>query len=172
MKEFLDGNVAIDFSELFGEPGGAEPVEEPRAEQAGALAREHEREEAELQHSREIYKTYQENTKISEQLQTSILRGVHEGEDIYTLFLKAAKAISLMVNNNTFYNQVEADTLTIYGKGLQQNEPLRIELEAIKTRLQRLMTAHEETDNADEKKRLEDALRAHTRKAEQLEKLL
>lgn len=50
------------------------------------------------------------------------------GENVYNLFLKAVKAISLMTSNSLFYSQIEADTRAIYGEGLQEQAPLKCEL--------------------------------------------
>ena len=57
----------------------------------------------------EVYKRYQENIKATDTLQTEILKGVAAGEDIYQLFLKAVKALSLTVDNDLLYRQVERD---------------------------------------------------------------
>jgi len=57
----------------------------------------------------EVYKRYQDNIKATEILQTEILKGVAAGEDIYQLFLKAVKALSLTVSNDLFYKQIEQD---------------------------------------------------------------
>lgn len=63
-----------------------------------------------------VYKEYQKNTLISSQLQTEIIKGAKAGEDIYSLFLKAVKVISLMTSNSVFYTQLEADIRAIYGQ--------------------------------------------------------
>jgi hypothetical protein len=47
----------------------------------------------------EIYKKYQDNIRVSETLQSEIAKGVKNGEDVHSLFLKAVKAISLMLPN-------------------------------------------------------------------------
>ena len=57
----------------------------------------------------EVYKRYQANIKATETLQAEILKGVAAGEDIYQLFLKAAKALSLTISNDLFYLQIERD---------------------------------------------------------------
>ena len=46
--------------------------------------------------------------------------------DIYSLFLKAVKAISLMTSNTVFYSQLEGDIRAIYGHGLLDPLPLQI----------------------------------------------
>ena len=57
----------------------------------------------------EVYRRYQDNIKATDTLQTEILKGVAAGEDIYQLFLKAVKALSLTVDNDLLYRQVERD---------------------------------------------------------------
>ena len=50
-------------------------------------------------------------------------------EDIYSLFLKACKAVSLVTSNDIFYKQLEADIRTIYGEGLLEPIPLQMEIQ-------------------------------------------
>lgn len=90
-------------------------------QQAKKLYLDTQREREDRQRSLEVYRTYQENIKTSSHLQTEILKGLKAGEDVYSLFLKAAKAISLMTSNSLFYSQIEA----IYGRGLQHKPPLQ-----------------------------------------------
>ncbi len=72
--------------------------------------------------SQEIYTTYMENMKASKKYQTEILKGIKAGENIYTLFSKAAQAISAMTANKSFYNQVDKDLYTIYRQEIKQAE--------------------------------------------------
>ena len=75
-------------------------------QQAKKLFLDTQREREDHQRSLEVYRAYQENIKASSQLQTEILKGLKAGEDVYSLFLKAAKAISLMTSNSLFYSQI------------------------------------------------------------------
>lgn len=106
-------------------------------QQAKKLYLDAQREREDHQRSLEVYRHYQENIKTSGQLQTDILKGVQAGTDIYSLFLKAAKAISLMTSNSLFYSQIEADIEAIYGRGLQHKPPLQKALQEAQERLQR-----------------------------------
>jgi hypothetical protein len=81
---------------------------------------------------------YQNNIRASNELQTEIIKGVKEGGRVYILFLKAAKAISHMTSENEFYTQIEADIAAIYGSGLLEPEPLRMEFEAAGGRIAKL----------------------------------
>lgn len=105
-------------------------------QQAKKLYLDTQREREDHKRSLEVYKTYQENIKTSSQLQTDILKGLKAGEDVYSLFLKAAKAISLMTSNSLFYSQIEADIEAIYGRGLQHKPPLQKALQEAQERLQ------------------------------------
>ena len=142
------------------------PQKEP-PEQAKILLLNTQREREDHQRSLEVYRTYQENIKRSGQLQTDILKGVQAGTDIYSLFLKAVQAISCMTSNKTFYSQVEADLISIYGIGLQQPAPLKLELMDTQKRLDRLREAEQREPNIDSIKR---AITAHQNRIAELEK--
>ena len=131
------------------------------------LQRKADQNKAEKDRNLEVYRTYQENIKRSGQLQTDILKGVQAGEDIYSLFLKAVQAISCMTSNKTFYSQVEADLISIYGIGLQQPAPLKLELMDTQKRLDRLREAEQREPNIDSIKR---AITAHQNRIAELEK--
>ena len=133
----------------------------------GALQRKADQNKAEIDRNLEVYRTYQENIKRSGQLQTDILKGVQAGDDIYSLFLKAVQAISCMTSNKTFYSQVEADLISIYGIGLQQPAPLKLELMDTQKRLDRLREAEQREPNIDSIKR---AIPAHQNRISELEK--
>ena len=138
-----------------------------KIEGLGALQRKADQNKAEIDRNLEVYRTYQENIKRSGQLQTDILKGVQAGEDIYSLFLKAVQAISCMTSNKTFYSQVEADLISIYGIGLQQPAPLKLELMDTQKRLDRLREAEQREPNIDSIKR---AITAHQNRIAELEK--
>lgn len=74
------------------------------------LQREADRKLSEKEQAIAVYREYQQNIKLSEQLQTEILKGSEQGENIKILFLKAVKAISLMTGNNYFYSQLQKYT--------------------------------------------------------------
>ena len=63
----------------------------------------------------EVYVRYQQNAVASAQLRREILQGVKGDMDEKTLLLKAAKALSLVIDNELFYNQI-ADALEQRGK--------------------------------------------------------
>lgn len=132
-------------------------------QQAKKLYLEAQREREDHQRSLEAYRAYQENTKRSEQLQSEILKGIKAGEDVYSLFLKAAKAISLMTSNTVFYGQIEADLTAIYGRGLLYKPPLQNELQDTQKRLQRLSEAEKRETETDSRERIKRAIEAHKR---------
>lgn len=120
-----------------------------------------------------VYGEYQKNIKLSEQLQTDILKGAKRGEDIYSLFLKAVQAISLMTSNTVFYSQLNDDIRAIYGAGLLASKPLELELEEVQGRLQRLREASQRnTEPADSLQRIERAIQVHEDRARQLKALI
>lgn len=120
-----------------------------------------------------VYREYQKNIILSGQLQTDILKGAKRGEDIYSLLLKACKAISLITSNSVFYSQIEGDIRAIYGQGLLDPLPLQIELQQVQERLTRLREASKrETEPADSLQRIERAIQAHEQRATQLKDMI
>lgn len=190
-------DLVLDFSGLFtGEPPEKQAPESPvepllgageyktltetqkpveglteglEGQQAKKLFLDTQREREDHKRSLEVYKTYQENIKTSSQLQTDILKGLKAGEDVYSLFLKAAKAIALMTSNSLFYSQAEADLIAIYGRGLQEKPPLQRELQKAQKRLQRLLEAEQREQPPDSKERIHRAVEAHRKTIAELE---
>lgn len=190
-------DIVLDFAGLFspieGEKQAPESPTEPAGEyktitepqkpaerlteglegqQAKKLYLDTQREREDRQRSLEVYRTYQENIKTSSHLQTEILKGLKAGEDVYSLFLKAAKAISLMTSNSLFYSQIEADIEAIYGRGLQHTPPLQKELQETQTRLQRLLEAGQREQPPDNRERIQRAIEAHRATIERLEDMI
>ena len=138
----------------------------------GALQRKADQNKAEIDRNLEVYRTYQENIKRSGQLQSEILKGIKAGEDVYSLFLKAAKAISLMTSNSVFYSQIEDDTRSIYGRGLNYKPPLQNELQDTQKRLQRLLEAEQREADTDSRERIKRAVKAHREHIAELEAMI
>ena len=136
------------------------------------LQREADRKKQDIDRSLAICREYQQNIKTSSQLQTEILKGVRAGEDIYSLFLKAVKVISLMTSNTVFYSQLEGDIRAIYGQGLLDPLPLQIELQQVQERLKRLREAEERELEADSRERIKRAVTAHENRIAELEALI
>lgn len=136
------------------------------------LQREADRKKQDIDRSLAICKEYQQNIKTSSQLQTEILKGARAGEDIYSLFLKAVKAISIMTSNTVFYSQLEGDIRAIYGKGLLDPLPLQIELQQVQERLTRLREALNREIEPDAKERIQRAVKAHENRIAELEALI
>lgn len=141
-------------------------------QQAKKLYLDTQREREDHKRSLEVYRTYQDNIKASSQLQTAILKGIKAGEDVYSLFLQAAKAISLMTSNTLFYSQIEADIEAIYGRGLQEKPPLQKELQEAQKRLQRLLEALEREQPPDSRERIKRAIEAHRKTIAELEAMI
>ncbi len=136
------------------------------------LQREADRKKADIDRSLAICREYQQNIKTSSQLQTEILKGARAGEDIYSLFLKAVKAISLMTSNSVFYSQLEGDIRAIYGAGLQEAPALQIELQQVQGRYKKLLEALEREPDGDNRERIKRAVKAHENRIAELEALI
>ena len=153
-------------------PTREEKPAEGLTEGLGALQLEADRNKAEKDRSLEICRRYQENIRKSEQLQTDILKGARAGEDIYSLFLKAVEAISCMTSNPLFLSQIEGDIKTIYGRGLQEPAPLRLELRETQKRLDRLREAQQRETETDSLQRIAQAVKAHEARIAELTGLI
>ena len=167
--------MGIDLTKLNGIAAeGAEmpPEEQSTSGECKDLQRQADAQKLGIDRSLSIYQKYQKNTRLSASLQTEILKGIKGGEDIYSLFLKAAKAIAAMTANEVFYTQVEADIKTIYGVGLLQETPLQMELESTKERLQRLLDAEKVETQAASKERIAGAIKAHRARVSGIESLI
>lgn len=125
---------------------------------------------AKLEHAANVYAEYQKNTLLSDSLQCEINKGLKAGEDIYTLFLKAVQAVSLMTNNPTFYNVARKDLLAIYGMALEKPPALQIELNEVQARLDKLRQAAEREQDTDDIARIKTAIQYHEKAVEQIKK--
>ena len=136
------------------------------------LQRQADAKKMDIDRSLAICKEYQQNIKTSSQLQTEILKGAKAGESVYSLLLKACKAISLMTSNSVFYSQLEGDIRAIYGQGLLDPLPLQIELQETQERLTSLREALNREIEPDAKDRIQRAVKAHEAKIADLESLI
>lgn len=182
-------NMDLDFSELdklayrspaepFGEAGQhkstqkkenpAEGLPEP-ATGIRKLQRKAAKNKEEKELALEAYQAYQSNIRTAEQLRAEILKGAKTGESIYTLFMKAAEAISRMTSDALFYRQLKDDIAAIYGEGLLEPAPLQTELAETQERLQKLKEAAlREPDN----RNIQAAIQAHEHRAGELHNLI
>ncbi len=124
-----------------------------------------------IERARAVYKEYQKNIRLSGSLITEITKGLKAGENTTLLLLKAVKAISLMTSDEVFYSQAERDIREIYGVGLQEQEPLKLELEQITARLNRLINSAAVAD-AEYKPNIQRAIKAHKTKKSAIEQMI
>lgn len=115
-----------------------------------------------------VYKEYQQNIKAAGQLISDITKGLNTAEDIHDLFLKAIKAICCMTNDNVLLNHAEETLKTVYGMALGEYKPLDLELAAVKERLYNLEEAVLWADAPDEKRRIENAIKWHKQRQEEI----
>lgn len=193
----LADNVVLDYSGLFSQEKQApkSPVDAVSQDNAGNLSSQKEkpatgriegleREQArsltlqakkgkeDREEALRICREYQANTAKSQLYQSDILKGIKAGENIYSLFLKAAKIISFMTNNSLFYTQAEKDIIAIHGAGLQEQEALTIELGKVQERLQKLTEAEGREEDPDSRERIQRAITAHRARAGELERMI
>lgn len=119
---------------------------------------------------RGIYNNYQSNIKTSETIRKEILIGLEEGENPIRLLLKAMECISLLTGDSVLYSQGKDDVIAIYGRGLEDNDTLKTELEETEKRLELLLRPDlmGEDTPADDKKRIERAILAHKKRIDRI----
>ena len=119
-----------------------------------------------------IFKQYQESTRVTGKLRTDILKGITAGENIYKLFLLAAKAIALATNDHGYYGMVEKSLLAVHGEGLGERGAIEIELSQAQERLKKLMAAESQAESEDAAKRIKRAIEDHKAHIKKLEESL
>lgn len=115
---------------------------------------------------------YQEAIQRAGGLRSEILHGIQQGDDPLSILLKACECISKQTGEAQFYRQAKEDIHTIYGKVLGNPYPLQQELTETWERLDRLIQAEAQEDEPAQKRRLQEAIRQHRKKIQQLEKSL
>ena len=119
-----------------------------------------------------IFKQYQESTRVTGKLRTDILKGITAGENIYKLFLLAAKAIALATNDPGYYGMIENNLLAVHGEGLGERGAIEIELSQAQERLKKLMAAESQAESEDAAKRIKRAIEDHKDSINQIKKKL
>lgn len=112
--------MQLDFKGLDDLSGAAQDFAPEPAPAATHLEREAQQIAEDRRRAAAVYKTYQENIKKTELLQSEILKGIKAQVDIYELFLKAAKALSLTISNREFYTQIEKELPMFYPDAQQR----------------------------------------------------
>lgn len=114
---------------------------------------------AERSRTAAIYKEYQDNIRHAGELRAELIKGAQAGEDIYILFLKAIKAISLMTSDALFYTDIEKSIKYIYGEGFREPQALGELLRDIEGRREKLQRAVEQEEEPEARARLTAALK-------------
>ena len=127
---------------------------------------------ANLEQAARICAEHQKNTLLTDSLQCKINKGLKSGESIYTLFLKAVQAISLMTGNTVFYDVAKKDLLAVYGVGLEEPQALELELNEIQKRLDKLKQSEQTALDLSDKQRIKWAIEEHKKAKEFIEKKL
>ena len=159
--------MSLDFTALnsIPEQGAKKPAEAP----SGSISRL-EREKQKTETARQMYATHQRNIQRAGDLRSEIALGIKRGEAPLDLLLKALECISLMTGESTIYTQSKEDLLAIYGWGLGQPEPLKLELKEAEHRLAMLTRPELKQATPDAQERIEKAITAHRELIAGLEK--
>lgn len=123
----------------------------------------------------QIFSTYQDNIRRAGQAKSDILKGLQNGEDIHSLFLKACECISAMTAEDLFKEQTAETVKKVYGIALQNKQPLLLELQEVQSRIGKLCDAIDRENDMEAVKVMQTALYNHLVKEkslkEQLEKM-
>ena len=126
---------------------------------------EAEREEA--KRTAAAYREYQDNIKRAGRLRADITKGIHEGEDLYTLLLWSMEAISRMTNDRLFFEQGKADLQAVYAS-LGYAAPIAHRTQEAQERLNRLCSAMDREEDPGARERIKRAIMAHRHRLDQL----
>lgn len=145
----------------------AQEAEKIQSNTASPLYREQKEQRAAADQAASVYKEYQNAIKTVSSLEAEILNGLAAGENIAALFLKAARALSLLTGNRLFYDQIVEDIGSVYGYALQDHAAAELERDNIKQRLQKLEQAAAAPDNPN-RDNINRAIRAHRAQLERI----
>lgn len=112
--------MQLDFTGLnqIGAAADFDTAAKEKPQERTQLQREADQRAETLRNAADVYKRYQENIRATELLQAQVLKGIKAQKDIYSLFLKAAKALSLTISNREFYAQILKELPQYYPEAL------------------------------------------------------
>lgn len=124
-----------------------------------------------IDHYRSPEKEYLKARLQCSQQQAAILKQLRAGESIYSLFLQAMKALSLLTGEEITYTVAEKELKAVYGYGLEAPDVLQTLLSEAGERLKKLEAAEqaEKDKTTDEYKRICGAIAAHKQRIAELE---
>ena len=154
--EYTEGNLAIQTKKPATEQQGSLNGEAV----TGALHRL-QIEKRERNNARKVYAVYQQNMKRAGTLRSDITKDLMAGKDPLAILLKAVECIGLMTGDTISYIQNKESILAIYGWGLQEVIPLKVEMEEAQHRLAMLTRPELEDCPLDAQKRITQAIQAH-----------
>lgn len=167
--------MSLDFTALMGTGPAAPDTAQRRGPDvstwSGAI-RQLENKERELESTRQDLREQRQHIKSAGTLQSDILKSIKAGEDPLDILLKALECISLLTGESVTYTQGKEDIIAIYGWGLKEPAPLRVDLEEARQRLAMLTRPDLITRNTteDSRRRIQSAIEAHQRLIATLER--
>lgn len=160
------GNGLFDYIQRQPLPEQPQQPAEPRQRTAFEIA------QAEQQKAREqaraVYAAYQKNILAAGQLQSEIEKGMQQGKPLAILFLQAMQIISNMTGNAETYHSAEETIQAVYGYALKEPGALELTISETQSRLERLESALQTAEDIADRARIENAVKAHRRKLQEL----
>ena len=152
--------------------GTLKTIQPKTEEQAPALKIQNEYASHYEAEAQRVYRTYQENIRKAGGLRSELLKGAQAGESCYSLLLKACKCISFMTSDTVLASTMESIITSVYGHGLLEPQPLEIELAQLRARLDTLRASEQREQTPEARERIADSIKAHEKKAAELERLI
>ena len=115
---------------------------------------------------------YMENTRRTEELQSEILKGAKAGEDPALLLIRCSRALSLVTNNPVFADEIERTMRAFHGHVFGEKPMLSEELAETRARQERIREALSREEDLDLREEMDQEIRAHQRRIEELEAAL
>ena len=161
--------MPLDFTALYTLAGAEAPPPVPVRPSVSDVEREELERRAAIGY--DALKRFQAATKTAEQGKTSILKGIRNGSDVYTLLFTAVKVIAAVTDDTAFKTQVDEDLRLIHGRAYGAIPILTQELESVRDRLGRLQNALNEGKayTPSERNNLLAAIRAHQENIQRIE---
>ena len=107
-----------------------------------------------------------------QQIRIAIMNDIHEGKSPFFIINRLLDYVADKSGEKSFATVAKENIRSIYGIGLNEPHLLKDELQEILEREQRLKHAYDIEESEEHKKRIEYALLAHQKRAEQLQKIL
>ena len=108
----------------------------------------------------------------AQELRTTLTDLINAGKPPLEIILELAKLLGELSGETSYYQTIREQILSVYGLALKDKFILDVELDEVRTRLEKISTAYQNPDFTEEEHiRIGYALDAHKKEIERLERL-